>query len=326
MTALSSNILAARPKQIRPFDMRRDLLPAADLIELCFAETLTIDGRHYLHSMRRAAQARGAAQWAALASQRSSFPLSGFIWEQHGEIIGNLSLIPFFHNRLRIYLIANVAVHPNHRRQGIAQALTQVALEKSRRRRAHQVWLQAREDNPSAVELYTKIGFQPQARRATWHAHAAALQGDIPTDGRVTIRSNRHWKKQSRWLETNYPSPLRWHFPLRMPALAPGLWRAFYRFFAEVEVRHWAALSKLQHRLLGVLTWQASRAHADHLWLAAPPETETKALQTLLPFIRQEPRLSRPLALDYPANRAAHALIEGGFEFQHTLIWMNINP
>lgn len=304
--------------------MRRDLRPAADLIELCFANSLTPDGHRYLQRMRAAAGPRDAANFSRIMAARASLPLAGYVWEEAGQLVGNLSLIPFFHRGRRIYLIANVAVHPDYRRRGIARSLTQAALEKSRRRRVSEIWLQARDDNPSALSLYTSMGFKAQAKRTTWSIRTKTLRGETPTGMRVTVRTGRHWNQQEHWLKLNYPPALRWHILLNDQAMKPGLLGFFYRFFSETEVRHWAAQSA--NRLLGVLTWQASHTHADHLWLAAPPETEVQALQTILPFIKQESRLTRPLTLEYPAQRAEDVFIQSGFEIHHTLVWMKLQP
>jgi len=324
MAAIPSTLITTKPKRVRPFDTRRDLKCAADLIELCFAETLTIDGRRYLQKMRAAAKAQDASQWGALAATRASIPLAGYVWEEGDQVVGNLSLIPFFHRGRRINLIANVSVHPDFRQRGIAKALTQEALQKSRRQRAYELWLQVRDDNPAAGALYTSMGFEAQGRRSTWNVRPKALRGEIPPGARVTIRGARHWSQQSEWLSANYPLSMHWHFPFSIQAIRPGLFGLLYRFFSEVRVRHWSAQGK--DRLLGVLTWQASHAHADYLWLAAPPETETLALRTIMPFLRGESHLRRPLSLDYPADRAVDVLHDLGFEFQHTLIWMKVKP
>jgi GNAT superfamily N-acetyltransferase len=324
MAAIPSTFRTRSRNNIRPFDTRRDLGPAADLIELCFAETLSIDGRRYLQKMRATAQAQKDSPFGALTSSRSSIPLAGFVWEEDGNVVGNLSLIPFFRRGRRINLIANVSVHPDYRQRGIARALTRKALEKSRRRRIYEVWLQVREDNPAAVHLYNSMGFKAQGRRSTWNILLKALRGEIPSGSRVTIRSSRHWKQQSAWLLANYPDHMRWHFPLNFQAIRPGLMGLIYRFFSEVNVRQWAALSN--RRLQGVLTWQGSHSHADYLWLAASPETEDIALRTILPFLRGESRLRHHLSLEYPAGRAVDILHELGFELQNTLIWMMLKP
>ncbi|MBC8505679.1 MAG: GNAT family N-acetyltransferase [Anaerolineales bacterium] len=324
MAAIPTTLLTSKQKNLRPFDTRRDLMPAADLIELCFAETLSVDGRRYLQKMRATAKAQASSQFAALTATRASLPLAGYVWEEDGQLVGNLSLIPFFHRGRRINLIANVSVHPDYRQNGIAKALTQEALDKSRRRRISEVWLQVREDNPAACALYNSMGFKAQGRRSTWTVNPKCLRGEIPPGRRVTIRSARHWEQQTAWLLENYPASMHWHFPLNMQAIRPGLLGLTYRFFSEVRVRQWVAREK--DNLLGVLIWQASHAHADYLWFAASPETEEMAIYTIMPFIKRESLLRRPLSLDYPAGRAEAALLAVGFEFQHTLIWMKVKP
>jgi len=324
MAAIPTTFLTSKQKKLRPFDTRRDLGPAADLIELCFAETLTIDGRRYLQKMRATAKAQRDSQWGALTATRASIPLAGYVWEEDGKVVGNLSLIPFFRRGRRINLIANVSVHPDYRQRGIARTLTQEALEKSHRRRIYEVWLQVREDNPAAGGLYSSMGFKAQGRRSTWNIRPKVLRGEFPPGARVTIRSARHWDQQSEWLLANYPASMRWHFPLNFQAIRPGIFGFLNRFFNEVHVRHWAAQNK--DHLLGVLTWQGSHAHADYLWLAAPPWREEMALRTIMPFLRGESFLRRPLSLEFPAGRAGDVLHELGFEFQHTLIWMNLKP
>ena len=310
-------------KHLRPFNVRRDLKEAADLIELCFDETLTVDGRRYLRHMRTVAK-RNASRWVTIAASSGGLPLAGFVWEDEGRLVGNLSLLPFFHRGRRIYLIANVAVHPDYRRRGIARALTQAALEKAGRWRVQNIWLHVRDDNPPAIKLYTSMGFKPQVRRATWDVSPRSILGEPPPETRVTIRAGRHWDKQRAWLLKNYPEVLHWHMPLSMQAFKPGLLGFLFRFFGEKRLRHWAA----RHRegLLGVLTWQETERYSDYLWLAAPPETEALALGTILPFLRREARLRRPLSLNYPAGRAVDFLQAAGFEHRHTLIWMKVKP
>jgi len=321
MTTTSSTISLNTTKNMRAFDLRRDLKSTADLIEMCFADTLSDDGRKYLSKMRAAANLGNSAHWAALASLRGSFPLSGYVWEAAGEIVGNISMIPFIHQGRRLYLLANVVVHPNFRGQGIARAMTQCALKKLRRMRVRDVWLQVRTDNPAAVHLYASMGFTVQARRTTWKIHPNEIQGTVQPDIRITPRFSRHWDQQRQWIDKNYPQALRWHFYLKTPALNPGIAGWFYRFFMEVDMRHWAAYDK--GRFLGVLSWQAAQTRNHHIWLAASPKTEDDALRAILPYVGKERRIYRPLIFDYPAGRAVETLLAAGFEKQHTLLWQH---
>ncbi|RME06680.1 MAG: GNAT family N-acetyltransferase [Anaerolineae bacterium] len=318
MATISSRWSDSSAAHIRPFDPRRDLLAVADLIETCFAETLSMDGRRYIERMRRAARAGVAQRWQAFSS---GYPLGGLVWVQHGRVVGNLSLIPFWHRGRMLYLIANVAVHPDFRRRGIARALTQAGLDRARRRLAREVWLHVRDDNPAAYALYHSLGFVPQTRRTYWVLpHLQAVAGDPLPGVRVVTPRAAAWRQQAAWLDANYPPAIRWNFPLRMGALRPDWWGMLYRFFMEFPVRQWGVMQN--GRLAGVLSWQPSSAYADRLWLAAPPQSEALTLRAVLPVLREQGDLYRPLGLDYPAGRAAETLRSLGFEPEHTLIWM----
>jgi GNAT superfamily N-acetyltransferase len=294
----------------------------ADLIESSFSATLDPNGRRYLRQMRAMAAKKGLGRWSAMASNASIFSTTGFVWEEAGKVVGNLSLVPFLSKGRRIDLVANVAVYPEYRRRGIARALTLAGLEKSRGRHASATWLQVRQDNQAAIGLYTGLGFKARACRTTWIATPGALRVDFEPDRWVTLRKSRHWSRQKAWLDQNYPPALRWHFPLKMMAMRPGLGGALYRLFEEVEINHWAVAR--ERHLLGVLSWQRARGYADHLWLAAPGTYEDQVLRTLIPHIRRDRNLRRPLSLDYEAGRAEETLRQAGFEPKATLVWMEV--
>ena len=109
--------------QVRSLNILRDLSPVADLIELCFSNTMDGDGQRYLSDMRRASHDDKFLRWANHMAETSSVPLTGYVWEENGRIVGNASLIPFRDKGRRVYLIANVAVHPDHRGHGIVPCL-----------------------------------------------------------------------------------------------------------------------------------------------------------------------------------------------------------
>lgn len=124
----------ARHPNIRPLSVLRDLPSVADLIEQCFSTTMDSDGKRYVQDMRRAGSDNSFLQWAKRAADSTTLPLTGYVWEEDHRVIGNVSLIPFSYNKRRLYLIANVATHPDYRRRGIARALTQRAIQHSRER------------------------------------------------------------------------------------------------------------------------------------------------------------------------------------------------
>lgn len=328
------------PGELRPFDVRRDLSRVADLVEQCFSDTLDPDGQHYLGQMRSAANNPAYLRWAGAAAEHVSLPLSGFVWEEGGVVVGNLTLIPFYTSGKRYYLIANVAVHPDYRRRGIARSLTTRAVEHIRSRGADAVWLHVREENFSAFNLYLSLGFVERARRSTWHsdrpedwksplepgtpvaveaAPATAPLGNI----QFTQRLPEHWPSQQAWLNEIYPKELTWHLSVKSSLLRPGIMGGISRLLSDSQIRQWSACWNGQ--LIGVLALQSTYAYADNLWLAASPENEEAAAGALLNFARQRTSLRRPLALDYPARRAVWAIQNAGFHLHQTLVWMSIS-
>jgi GNAT superfamily N-acetyltransferase len=322
MAAVSQIAQSTTNPQLRPINPRRDLGEVADLIELCFTDTIDPDGQRYLRRMRQAAQPR-LNRWFDSTAFQVSVTAEGFVWEESGKIVGNISLIPFTNVGRPIYLIANVAVHPDYRRKGIARALTMAALEWANKRPIRSVWLQVRDNNPPAVRLYESLGFIERARRTTWTVQPGNLKGEATPGVRIVPQKSRHWKQQRTWLRQNYPDELFWYWPIYPNAFRPGIWGTLVNAFTETRLRHWGV--EQQGKLLGILTWRASTSYADQLWLAAPPESEDVVLQTLFSYIRWRERARRPLSIDYPVGRAANTLYEAGFRPDHTLIWMEIN-
>ena len=65
--------------------------------------------------------------------------------------------------------ILNIAVHRDFRRKGVASALLQAALDGFRRSAIARVFLELRESNLPARNLYNRHGFLPTGRRAAYY-------------------------------------------------------------------------------------------------------------------------------------------------------------
>lgn len=321
--ALTPSTASAAPGRMRPLNILRDLPTVADLIELCFANTLDPDGRNYIDQMRRNGRDSSFLDWAPRVIESVSLPLSGFVWEDNGQIVGNVSLIPFSKGGFKIFLIANVATHPDYRRRGIARALTQAAIQRAREKHADAIWLHVRQDNPGAIALYQELGFYERARRTTWYTSSTNIP-PLPNGRATTIsirpRSSWDWPQQSRWLEISYPSSLDWYFAHRWSILKPGLVNGIYRFLADIDTLHWAAYK--DNRLGAVLSCQRTNGRSDHLWLAAPRRPDPEIVTALLLHGRRVLSERYSLSLEFPAGMADEAIHEAGFKPQRTLIWM----
>lgn len=319
---MASIPIPARPEphpNLRPLNVLRDLSAVADLIELCFQPNMDSDGQDYVRQMRRASRDDSFLRWASQTIEGASMPMSGFVWEENGRIVGNASLIPFHHRRKKIHLIANVAVHPEARRRGIARALTQECLSQARRRKADSIWLHVRDDNPGAMDLYSQLGFRERFRRTAWLSAAGPAEPPPGRPSAIVPRAARFWPQQKEWLERAYPGELGWYRPFDWSGFAPGLRYWLYFFFVDMNLRQWAALK--DDRLHAVLSW-TSGGRADPLWLAAAPGADPQAVTSLLLHARTDLSARRKLVLEHPAGALDASIRAAGFDSVRTLIWM----
>jgi ribosomal protein S18 acetylase RimI-like enzyme len=320
MSSITIPARADAHPNLRPLSILRDLPAVADLIETCFSSTMDNDGRRYVQDMRRAGNDNSFVKWANRAAETTSLPLSGYVWEENGKIIGNASLVPFRHNKQRIYLIANVAVHPDHRRKGIAQALTLRAMLHAHEKKVSNIWLHVREDNPGAIELYTKLGFIERARRTSWQANTDFYAKTPQTDIILTGRHPNDWQTQLHWLSRLYPDPLAWHRNWSFNSLRPGFWNWLYLLFVDINVRQWAAMKK--NHLQAALSW-IPYGRGESLFAATGERSDPDALTALLIQARRELSNSYPnIALEFPTGEFDNAIQAAGFKSLRTLIWM----
>ena len=321
MSSITIQVHTKDHPNVRPLNVLRDLSTVADLIELCFSPTMDNDGQRYLSDMRRASRDDSFLRWASRMTETASLPLMGYVWEQDGHIVGNASLIPFRHAGKRIFLIANVATHPDYRRRGIGRALTERVVRQAREKNAAAIWLHVRDDNPGAIRLYQELGFQEVARRITWQATPEPRLTYPETAIRIAPRHAHFWPLQQAWLQRVYPKDLAWYQAWNLNALRPGLWNWFYLLFIDFNIKQWAAVQ--DDKLLATLTWMPQGGRAESLYAATGEAAiSPAALTTLLIHVRRTITYPPYLTLDYPAEAMTDAIRAAGFHARRTLLWM----
>ncbi len=302
--------------RVRSLNILRDLPKVADLVELCFHKNMDSEGRSYVEQMRRASKDRHYLNWAS-----NSIPLKGYIWEDQKRIVGNISIIPFRKAKKNIILLANIAVHPDYRRKGIAHLLTEKGMDHARQRHAESIWLQVEDSNLGAIKLYETLGFQARSRRTTWNATSKLQPQKIPRKTQITSRTARFWTQQYRWLNQSYPEEIRWY---RMPDwknFKPGLKYWLYKLFVENDIRQWVAQKDGDFQ--AALIWTQTRTRRAPLWLASAPQANPETLAALLLHARLHlASQRRDLYIDYPAGELTEAFEVAGFTPRRTLLWM----
>ena len=69
--------------------------------------------------------------------------------------------------------IANVAVHPSHRRQGIANKLLSYLCNEAKNSKMSLIMLEVRQSNEAAIKIYNKLGYIEVGRRNNYYKNPA---------------------------------------------------------------------------------------------------------------------------------------------------------
>lgn len=326
MTTITLPVKAKDHPHMRPLNMLRDLSKVADLIELCFSNTMDNDGQRYVNDMRKAGGDEGFLRWANHVAETTSMPLMGYVWEENNRIVGNASLIPFRDKGKRIHLIANVATHPDHRRHGIARALTEQVMRQAREKNTTALWLHVRDDNPGAVKLYADLGFHEITRRSAWIANPDSTLPAIDSDIHIVPRHADFWTQQQDWLRRVYPDVIAWYRHWSFNSLRPGFWAWLSNLFTDSEIAQWAAIQNGE--LAATLSSAPHGTRLASLFIAAAGEStvrEAEAVKSLLVHARRSLRHHSSLSLDFPGGELTDAIASAGFKLRRTLIWMRFD-
>lgn len=175
------------PDGPQPFDPARHMRQVAELVASVFSEELDARGRTALNEMKLAGKLSPVIGGTLTMALFNDF-ISGHVWMEGGQIIGNVTVQPLDQVGLR-WRISNVAVLPAYRRRGIARALMLAALREIVQRQGSWAVLQVRADNAGAQSLYDELGFTAIARDAVWRLDAPPVHALPVTAQLVPLRT-----------------------------------------------------------------------------------------------------------------------------------------
>jgi len=274
------------------------------------------EGRGYVQQMRRAGKNANFLSWAS-----TSMPLHGYVWEEEKKIVGNISIIPFREKGKTLFLLANVAVHPDYRRNGIAKALTQKGMVYARNYAAESIWVHVEEENLGAIKLYENLGFHAYFRRSTWNATSTLQADQAPIHAKIVDTPSRLWEDQYRFLKRNYPQEMTWYRIPDWKNFKPGLKYWLYKLFVESDIRQWSV--QKNGKLEAALIWKGTMTRRSPLWLATALQTNSASLTELLLHARFHlATKKRELYIDFPAGECHDSFEKAGFTLRRTLLWM----
>jgi ribosomal-protein-alanine N-acetyltransferase len=105
---------------------------------------------------------------ADFLSELRKFPMSLYIIrrDSEGPVLGYVC----FWTAADEFQLFNLAVHPDHRRQGLGRRLLTFLLIQAREKRIPKVFLEVRASNLAAIALYGALGFKTLYRRPGYYA------------------------------------------------------------------------------------------------------------------------------------------------------------
>lgn len=306
------------PTNLRPLDPHHDFPEVMDLIALGFSGEMDPLGLKLLSQMQRRAR---YGLWSQLF-WGGPLNLNGFVWEEQGRVVGNLSLrraMPRWNDGC---IVGNVVVHPEFRGRGIARALLQAAEEASRSEGARWMGLEVRADNLAACTLYAHLGY-----RAIGEVEHLVHPGDSPWPACPAPRAIwRRSQLQDRLLWAGLAEKTMSRLQAQVLEVRPELY-AYSSFEHALELwfrreREVAWIHEALDPQMAVSV-QTDLARRFHMWelLALPKDDDSRAQEVVArAFASTSNRRSWPVITFVDPRGALVGVLKNSGFVQHRLL------
>ena len=312
---------------LRPINLNSDILGILKLLELVFGASLKADGRPMFTSSSLAAQSPAILWRLNPAAAKLSL---GFVWEEDGRIVGNVTVLTT--NTPGRYLVVNVAVHPDFRRQGIARLLMKQVDNLVRQRKGTQILLQVVKQNEAAVGLYNSLNYTTLGSQTYWVTSSSRLrrldlnkaQGDPP----IRELKRHEWQTAFALDQQALHNDLNWPEQLKPDAYKTGFWVKAVNFLNGRHKETWVT-SDAQNQLTGLATisseWGRSHRAAIRVHPSWRGQLERPLLAKLIRRLHYLPR--RNVQIEHPDDdELMNALLqEANFQPRRTLTHMRLD-
>ncbi len=321
---------------LRPMDPMKDLSGVADLIEKAFASELDRSGYKALRELRWLSRLRPLLWWMIYTNSDHSDFLSGFVWEEDGKIVGNITI-----NRTspgsRRWLISNLAVDKDYQGRGIAHSLMYAGLELVKEYNGNSTSLQVRADNDAARHIYETLNFiEISGTTYLRLSHVPRINprlglGQLPKGLRLRSRtpSSLDTRQAHNLAVAATPLKAQKEWPLRQTSFRLGPQSQIQGFFRRLigsgPTAHWViedgtrfvSLMNIQPGTMGKMHRINLIVHPDWRGYLERPLI-SRALNYLSPWRTTGITVQNPT--DH--QEAIKVYQEFGFEEAQTLLWM----
>lgn len=286
MTRISLQTAAAPATDVdglRPVNLRRDLRPLADLIELVFADSMDSSGRSAIREMRYLSHLGYGLNLIARMNDLALGISLGFVYVCDGKLVGNVSVYPAGYPKSlgETWILANVAVHPDYQRRGIAHDLVAASLAMIRKRAGARVILQVNCDNIPAQRLYEKQGFIHERAWRLWR-RSGFLRSPISADSGLPVSGLRggEWRAELALAQVARPNALGglgWLKPVHRAAFAPPAWKRLLNMISLSGLERQVIRDEVSREILASC-WLESAMSISSVrgWLFASPQVDER--------------------------------------------------
>ncbi|MEM9777315.1 MAG: N-acetyltransferase [Chloroflexota bacterium] len=331
MTAInlfSQKSTSKNSSNVRPMVIRRDAKQVIGLLELVFKQHIRGSGHHAISA--------GFSLQDFLSGKSQTVP--GFVYTINHRIVGNVSILES--RRKGRYLVANVAVHPDYRRRGIARAMMNEVVEYIKSRGGRQVVLQVEHNNESAINLYKKLNFKAMGTLNDWRMNWYALK-TVATRLPVNSRKPDHYDQfKIRPLRSHdaqdaltldyfvYDRSLNWPDAPTQNYYKSDTASFVRRFLSGISNEIWIAESEHKQLVgIGIIENEVGRPYNLKLriapdWVQLVERPLMAKLTRRLGYLRSKTIISQQ---DIKQTSAEHLYREAGFSLKRSLTVMQLD-
>jgi len=308
--------------RIREIDARKDIFQIPDLIEFCFRAYLDPDGIEFIKKLRSNAEMiKKQSLYSFLSFNEMN--INGYVCVNHdGTIIGNINLFPIRVMNHFAYLIANVCVHPDYRRQGIGRSMIESALKYAKSHFVDAVYLQVREETEDVIRLYKKLGFQEDGRRTSWICPINVSKENNTVELRHEKPSLREKREFQIFFREWYPEKIIWNLNYDPGLFQFGFFNQIVRNLYQKKAEFYKILDA-DKRILCWIGWQPTRNFSNTLWFVPTDFCDEDQANSILQTLKYSYSISKPFQINFPKNSYAKSFLNAGFFVQSRLVWMS---